>query len=91
MRTLDYFSGGGAPMPLFGGETPVPVLPLHEANVERVVEKRLVRVLRFTGLTIDDVVNNPVAKNMVVGYFKLSRMIDRQAEVVELERQWNPL
>jgi hypothetical protein len=37
------------------------------------------------------VVNNPIAKNMVLGYFKLSRTVDRRAEVVELERQWNPL
>ena len=88
MRTLDYFSGG-APMPLFGGETPRPVEQVHQARVERVVEKRLNRVLAFTGLTIHDVVNSPIAKNTVLGYFKLSRMVDRRSEIVELERQWN--
>ena len=88
MRVLNYYSGGAA-MPLFSSEIPVPVVPVHQARVERVVEKRLNRVLAFTGLTIDDVVNNPVAKNIVMGYFKLSRMVDRRGEIVELERQWN--
>ena len=90
MRVLNYYSGG-APMPLFSSDTPMPVVPVHQARVERVVEKRLNRVLAFTGLTIDDVVNNPIAKNVVLGYFKLSRMVDRRSEIVELERQWNPV
>jgi hypothetical protein len=90
MRVLNYYSGGAA-MALFSSEIPVAVVPVHQARVERVVEKRLNRVLAFTGLTIDDVVNNPVAKNVVLGYFKLSRMVDRRGEIVELERQWNPV
>jgi hypothetical protein len=36
-------------------------------------------------------VNDPIAKNEVLGYFKLSKQIDRASEVRELERQWNPL
>jgi hypothetical protein len=48
------------------------------------------RVLEFTRLSIHDVVNDPIAKNMVLGYWKLSRQIDRSSEVTELERQWNP-
>jgi len=56
---------------------------------EIVIERRLTRILAFTGLTIDDVVNNPIAKNQVRGYFKLSKWMDRREEVVELERQWN--
>jgi hypothetical protein len=47
-------------------------------------------VLAFTGLTIDDVVNSRIAKNQVLGYWKLSRQIDRSSEITELERQWNP-
>ena len=90
MRSLDYF-GGGAPMPPFGGQSPRAVVPVHHAAVERVVERRLNRILAFTGLTIHDVVNSRIAKNQVLGYFKLSRMMDRRAEVVDLERQWNPL
>ena len=90
MRTLDYYSGG-APLPLFSNDIPLPVVPLHQVAPERVVEKRLSKVLAFTGLTIHDVVNNPIARNIVLGYYKLSRQIDRRIEVTELERQWNPL
>ncbi|MDB5323109.1 MAG: hypothetical protein JWN40_4740 [Phycisphaerales bacterium] len=64
---------------------------VHEAAREsRIIQTRLNRVLAFTRLTIDDVVNNPIAKNQVLGYWKLSRQIDRSSEITELERQWNP-
>jgi hypothetical protein len=53
------------------------------------VQRPLSRILAFTRRSIDDVVNDPVAKNEVYGYFKLSRQIDRAGEVRELERQWN--
>lgn len=56
-----------------------------------IIQKRLSRVLAFTRLTIDDVVNSRIAKNQVLGYWKLSNQIDRSAEIGELERQWNPL
>ena len=58
--------------------------------VERVVQRPLNRVLSFTGRTIDDVVNDPMVKNQVYGYYKLYRQIERAAEVRDLERQWNP-
>ena len=58
--------------------------------MRHVIVNRLNRVLAFTRLTIDDVVNNPIAKNQVQGYFKLSKMIDRRCEIVDLEKQWNP-
>lgn len=66
-------------------------LPIEEqaALEQRVIQTRLSRVLAFTGLTIDDVVNNPIAKNQVRGYFKLSKQIVRRSEIVELEKQWN--
>jgi hypothetical protein len=48
----------------------------------------LKRVLAFTGRSIDDVINDPVAKREVLGYYKLSRHIWRRGEVVELEKQW---
>jgi hypothetical protein len=91
MPVLDYYSGGGAPMPPFGGQSPLAVRPLDQATVERVVERRLNRILAFCRLTIHDVVNNPIARNQVLGYYKLSKMIDRRTEIVELERQWNPM
>jgi hypothetical protein len=55
------------------------------------VRKPLDRVLAFTGRTIDDVVNCPVAKRDVIGYYKLHRWVERQSEIVDLERQWNHL
>ena len=51
----------------------------------------LTRVMGFTGKSIDEVVNCPIAKRMVLGYYKLHRMVERRSEIVELERQWNPL
>jgi len=54
-------------------------------------QRPLSRILAFTRRSIDDVVNDPIAKNIVLGYWKLSRQIDRSWEVTELERQWNPL
>jgi hypothetical protein len=61
-----------------------------DTGVEFVVRQRqLHRVLAFTGRSIDDVVNDPIAKNQVRGYFKLAKQIERAGEVTELERQWN--
>jgi hypothetical protein len=58
--------------------------------VERVVQRPLNRVLAYTGRSIHDVVNDPMVKNQVYGYYKLYRRIERSAEVRDLERQWNP-
>jgi len=55
------------------------------------LQSSLRRVLSFTGHTIDDVVNDPIARSKVCGYFKLHRWIERENETSELERQWNPL
>jgi hypothetical protein len=61
-------------------------------NVEHVLMQRpLHRVLAFTGRSIDDVVNSPVVKREVLGYFKLHKWVNRQSEISELERQWNAL
>ena len=61
------------------------------ALVRHVAVRQLGRILSFTRLTIDDVVNDPIAKNQVRGYWKLSKQIDRATERRELERQWNPM
>jgi hypothetical protein len=64
----------------------------NEPNVSYVRrDQALHRILRFTGRTIDDVVNNPIAKNEVLGYYKLHKFINRRGEIRELERQWNPM
>lgn len=55
------------------------------------VQRPLRRVLAFTRRSIDDVVNDPVAKREVLGYYKLYRQVERTSEVRELERQWNRL
>jgi hypothetical protein len=49
------------------------------------------RILNFTGHSIDDVINNPIARNTVRVYFRLHKSIERISEISELERQWNPL
>jgi len=53
------------------------------------VHRPLDRILAFTGFSIDDVVGNPIAKNAVLGYFKLHKQIIRRGEILELERLWN--
>ena len=65
-------------------------IPFAELAESVVVRRPLSRIFAFTGLSIDQVVNDPIAKNMMLGYFKLQRNISRASEVVDLERQWNP-
>ena len=61
-------------------------------GVELVLTQRpLDRILSFTGYSIDNVVDNPIAKHAVIGYYKLSRQVQRRSEIVDLERQWNSL
>ena len=55
------------------------------------VHRPLDRILTYTGYTIDDVVDNPIAKHAVLGYYKLYRQVERGCEIVDLERQWNPI
>ena len=62
----------------------------EEPKISYVLRQRaLHRVLNFTGRTIDDVVNNRIVKNEVLGYYKLHKFINRRSEIRELERQWN--
>jgi hypothetical protein len=66
------------------------VLRREENHIEQVLTQRpLQRVLAFTRRSIDDVVNSPIAKNQVIGFYKLYRQIERQGETTDLERQWN--
>jgi hypothetical protein len=46
------------------------------------------RVLAFTRRTIDDVVNCPIAKREVLGFYKLHRQVERSIEQTDLECQW---
>ena len=56
-----------------------------------VVHQPLRRILAFTGLSIDDVIDHPIARNTVYAYYKLHKQVQRVYEIVDLERQWNPL
>ena len=56
-----------------------------------VVDRPLDRILAFTGYSIDDIVDNPIARQTVFGFFKVHKQIQRRAEVLELERQWNAI
>lgn len=53
------------------------------------IQRPLQRILAFTRRSIDDVVNDPIAKREVLGYYKLHKQIGRSIEVGDLERQWN--
>jgi hypothetical protein len=53
------------------------------------IQRPLQRILAFTRRSIDEVVNDPIAKREVLGYYKLHKQIQRGIETRELERQWN--
>lgn len=74
---------------LFGFRMDLPAKPDGDSHQLVVIQRPLRRVLAFTGRTIDDVINDPVAKFQVQGYYKLHCWIQRQSEISELERQWN--
>ena len=69
----------------------IPRLRLRDGTeVERIIVQRpLQRVLAFLGRSIHDVVNDPIVKNQVYGFYKLHRQVQRTCEVVDLERWWN--
>ena len=68
------------------GKPPAP----PEPQVSHVLhQKALNRILSFTRHTIDDVVNDPIVKNEVLGYYKLHQFVQRRSEILDLERQWN--
>ncbi len=61
----------------------------HGKTEHVMIRRPLQRVLAFRGRSIDDVVNDPVVKNEIYGYWKLHKQVQRTTEVVDLERQWN--
>lgn len=63
--------------------------PTIELRMRR--QNALERILSHTGKSIHDVINCPIARQTVVGYYKLSKDVERREEIVELERQWNSL
>jgi hypothetical protein len=71
------------------GRRPFPEPPADGHMTIVQPQRVLSRVLSFTGKTIDDVVNDPIAKRQVLGYFKLHKWVEREVEIGDLERQWN--
>ena len=66
--------------------------PSTKPNIEYVVvQQPLDRVMHFTGRSIDDIVNNPMVKNEILGYYKLNLWVARESEISDMERAWNPL
>lgn len=54
-----------------------------------ILQRPLRQVLAFTRRTIDDVVNCPIVKNEVLGYYKLRKWVQRGCETTDLNRWWN--
>ena len=52
-------------------------------------QHELRRLLNFAGWTIDDVVQNPIARRDVRNWYKLHRATQRRLDVLELEQHWN--
>ncbi len=53
-----------------------------------VLERPLQKLLEFTHRSIDDVVNCPLAKREVLGYYKLQQQIRRNDEAYQLDKWW---
>lgn len=64
-------------------------VPSGDSSELVMIQRPLQRVMAFTGHTIDDVINSPIARREVLGYYKLYRWVQRNCEIGELERQWN--
>jgi hypothetical protein len=78
-------------MHLPGLSKPTPILFEGNSLEHVMLQRPLQRVLAFTGRSIHDVINCPIARNEVYGFFKLHKQILRQSEIRDLESQWNPL
>lgn len=66
--------------------------PLDDDGIRQVmIQRDFQKLLGFAGRSIDDVVNCPIAKRDVLQWFRISRSMKRRLEVLDLEKQWNPL
>jgi hypothetical protein len=83
---------GGLGLGFGGGTSRGPLDAGASERMEHVlIQRPLSRVLMLCRRSIDDVVNSPLVKNEVLGYWKVYKQLHRRAEVLQLERQWNPL
>ncbi|MEL7239062.1 MAG: hypothetical protein AAGK78_09380 [Planctomycetota bacterium] len=70
--------------PLFGG------MPKSE-QVDYVRVDTLHRVLEFLGYDLLDLRENLIVRRRVAYFLNVAADVERSAEVLELEQQWNPL
>lgn len=70
--------------PLFGG------MPQSE-QIEYVRADTLHRVLEFLGYDMLDLRENVIVRRRVAYFLNVAADVERSAEVMELEQQWNPL
>jgi hypothetical protein len=64
-------------------------LEIHSRTERVICQRPLQRVLAFTRRSIHDVINCPIARNEVLGYYKLHKWVERGCEAVDLDRWWN--
>jgi len=72
-----------------GIQSPERLVERGQQTEHVLIQRPLSRIFAFTGRNIDDVVNCPIAKAEVLGFYKLSRQVWRTCEIVDLERQWS--
>ena len=77
MSEFDFLSGGAA-------KAPGSAQSVHEYQTARLA---LHRVMEFTGISIDDVINDPIARNHVLGYYRLCLFVERRCDEIGLERR----
>jgi hypothetical protein len=52
-----------------------------------VVRTALRRIMEFTGHSIDDIINDPIAGNEVRGYYKAYRYVERRCDEIDAASQ----
>lgn len=78
--TFEGFGGGGSPL---GDEAP----GLHEVQFDH----RLLRIMAFCGYDQIEDLEHPVAEQRIRFFIAVDEELSRRGEVLELEKQWNPL
>ena len=61
----------------------IPGLPESDVSLPAMLKTRRVlhSILNFTGYTIHDIINDPIARNTVIYYYRVNR---------ELQKDWMP-
>lgn len=67
---------------------PILLHPPESAAALILPHRPLRQLLEFTRHSIDDIINDEIAKREVLGYYKLKCDIQRRCEATDLERWW---